>query len=173
MQVLLIIEFYLQMSLMHGDDTGNALQRVNGVLDSLNTGTATPDQINSVLDDIGNTLINTASVVFVQKKKENQENQVHVTITGECKTKQDTFHRERVINLRKDKSDINKHYLNNVVKVYMKILNTSYSSYREKCSKYLRSLSKSDTKAFWKTSHKYNNKKDNPDIDLDIFFFQY
>jgi hypothetical protein len=25
----------------------------------------------------------------------------------------------------------------------------------------------SDTKAFWKTSHKYNNKKDNPDIDLD------
>ena len=43
--------------------------------------------------------------------------------------------RERVINLRKDKSDINKNYLNKVVKVYMKILNTSYSSYREKCSK--------------------------------------
>lgn len=58
MQVLLIIEFYLQMSLMLGDDTCNVLQRVNGVLDSLNTGTATPDQVNSVLDDIGNTLIN-------------------------------------------------------------------------------------------------------------------
>ena len=28
-------------------------------------------------------------------------------------------------------------------------------------------MSKSDTKAFWKTSHKYSNKKDNPDIDLD------
>jgi hypothetical protein len=40
MQVLLIIEFYLQMSLMLGDDTCNVLQRVNGVLDSLNTGTA-------------------------------------------------------------------------------------------------------------------------------------
>ena len=69
------------MSLMLGDDTGNVLQRVNGVLDSLNTGTATPDQLNSVLDDIGNTLINTASVVFCPEKKENQENQVHVTIT--------------------------------------------------------------------------------------------
>jgi len=53
----------------------------------------------------------------------------------------------------------------------MKILNTSYSSYREKCSKDLRSLSKSDTKAFWKTSHKYNNKKDNPDINLDKKIF--
>jgi hypothetical protein len=69
MQVLLIIEFYLQMSLMLGDDTCNVLQRVNGVLDSLNTGTATPDQVNSVLDNIRNTLINAASVVFVQKKK--------------------------------------------------------------------------------------------------------
>ena len=47
------------MSLMLGDDTGNALQQVNGVFDNLNTGTATPDQINSVLDDIVNTLINT------------------------------------------------------------------------------------------------------------------
>jgi hypothetical protein len=73
MQVLLIIEFYLQMSLMHGDDTGNVLQRVNGVLDSLNTGTATPDQVNSVLDDIGNTLINTVSVVLVQKKKKTRK----------------------------------------------------------------------------------------------------
>jgi hypothetical protein len=58
-----------QMSLMLGDDTCNVLQRVNGVLDSLNTGTATPDQVNSVLDNIRNTLINAASVVFVQKKK--------------------------------------------------------------------------------------------------------
>jgi len=57
------------MSLMLGDDTGNVLQRVNGVLDSLNTGTATPDQVNSVLNDIGNTLINTASVVFCPEKK--------------------------------------------------------------------------------------------------------
>ena len=54
---------------MLGDDTCNVLQRVNGVLDSLNTGTATPDQVNSVLDNISNTLINAASVVFVQKKK--------------------------------------------------------------------------------------------------------
>ena len=73
MQVLLIIEFYLQMSLMLVEDTGNVLQRVNGVLDRLNTGTATPDQVNSVLDNIRNTLINTASVVFVQKKKKTRK----------------------------------------------------------------------------------------------------
>ena len=35
----------------------------------------------------------------------------------------------------------------------------------------VRSLSKSDTKAFWNTLHKYStNKKDNPDIDLENFF---
>jgi hypothetical protein len=49
MQVLLIIEFYLQMSLMLGDDTCNVLQRVNGVLDSLNTGTATPNQVKEIV----------------------------------------------------------------------------------------------------------------------------
>ena len=58
---------------MHGDDTGNALQRVNGVLDSLNTGIATPNKVNSVLDNIRNTLIKTASVVFVQKKKKTRK----------------------------------------------------------------------------------------------------
>ena len=55
---------YDEFNQVFGDDTGNVLQQVNGVLDSLNTGTVTPDQVNSVLGDIGATLINTASVVF-------------------------------------------------------------------------------------------------------------
>jgi hypothetical protein len=62
-----------------------------------------------------------------------------------------------VIHLKKKgKSDINKNYLNNVVKDYMMILNTSIAH----IDRSVQSLSKSDTKAFWKTSHKYSNKKD-------------
>jgi len=152
--------------------TGNVLQQVNGVLDSLNTGTVTPDQVNSVLDDIGATLINTASIVFGPENSKPGKSGTYNNkpwFTRECKTKRDNFHRARD-KFTKDKSDVNKNSLNNVAKDYRKVLNTSYSSYREKCSKDLRSLSKSDTKAFWKTLHKYStNKKDNPDLDVEFF----
>ena len=49
----------------------------------------------------------------------------------------------------------------------MMILNTSIAHIERTVQRTFDLCLKSDTKAFWKTSHKYSNKKDNPDIDLD------
>ena len=47
----------------------------------------------------------------------------------------------------------------------------SYTQYKNRCATDLRNISKTNTKAFWNTLHKYlNPRKKNPDIDIETFF---
>ena len=70
---------------------------------------------------------------------------------GECKVKRDEFHNDRK-KYASSKTPENKILLNTRAKEYRLVLNANYKKYTEKCSDELRSLSKTNTKAFWKTS---------------------
>ena len=88
----------------------------------------------------------------------------------DCKVKRDAFHKARS-KYTKSKNIENKNFMNKSAKEYRKVLNLSFKAHTEKCSDELRSLSKSDTKGFWKILHKFSRKqKTNPDIDIDTFF---
>ena len=56
------------------------------------------------------------------------------------------------------KTPENKTLLNTRAKEYRLVLNENYKKYTEKCSDELRSLSKTNTKAFWKTGHHFSNR---------------
>lgn len=61
--------------------------------------------------------------------------------------------------------------MNLKAKNYRKVLNTCYKKYTDKYASELRSLSKNDTKSFWKTLHKFSSKKrDAPNVDLETLY---
>ena len=154
-----------------GDDTDEVLLHVNGVLDSLNVDDVTSEQINDILKDIGDSLTKTALHVFGPRKKTKYKSCSNKPwFNYDCKVKRDAFHKARD-RYTKSKNTENKNSMNTLAKEYRKVLNVSFKAHREKCSNELRSLSKSDTKGFWKTLHKFSRKqKENPDIDLDTFY---
>jgi hypothetical protein len=77
---------------------------------------------------------------------------------GECKVKRDEFHNARK-KYASSKTPENKTLLNTRAKEYGLVLSANYKKYTEKCSDELRSLFKTNTKAFWKTVHKFSNRK--------------
>ena len=90
--------------------------------------------------------------------------------TKECDVKRDAFH-EIKIKYNNDKSIENKNLLSAKSKEYKRELNKSFRLYQEKCSEELRSHSKHDTKAFWRTIKKYSGStKRNPPIPIDTFY---
>ena len=87
---------------------------------------------------------------------------------GECKVKRDEFHNARK-KYASSKTPENKTLLNTRAKEYRLVLNANYKKYTEKCSHELRSLSKRNTKAFWKTVHKFSNRKKEIETFSDYF----
>jgi phage host-nuclease inhibitor protein Gam len=88
----------------------------------------------------------------------------------ECKVKRDEFHNARK-KYASSKTPENKILLNTRAKEYRLVLNANYQKYTEKCSDELRSLSKTNTKAFWKTVHKFSNrKKEDPSVEIETFY---
>ena len=69
------------------------------------------------------------------------------------------------------KTPENKILLNTRAKEYRLVMNINYNKYTEKCSDELRSLSKTNTKAVWKTVHKFSNrKKEDPSFEIETFY---
>ena len=90
--------------------------------------------------------------------------------TKVCDVKRDAFH-EIKIKYNNDKRIENKNLLSAKSKKYKRELNKSFRLYQEKCSEELRSHSKHDTKAFWRTIKKYSGStKRNPPIPIDTFY---
>ena len=90
---------------------------------------------------------------------------------GECKVKRGEFHNARK-KYASSKIPENKILLNTRAKEYRLVLNANYKKYTEKCSDELRSLSKTNTKALWKTVHKFsiNRKKEDPFVEIETFY---
>ena len=152
-----------------GDD--NILIEIEHTLDNLDIASVTHEQVNDILNEVGNVLLNTASNVFGSVgKKQTKSLNSKPWFTTDCKKKRDEFHKNRN-NYRKFKTDDNKVLMNRTAKEYRHLLNISYKKYHEKCANELRSLSKSNTKAFWKTLHKYSSKqKENPTTEIETFY---
>ena len=79
---------------MLSDDTCQVLQQVNGVLDNVNIEDVTHEQINSILHDIGSSLMNTASSVFDSRKgKQEKLSDNKPWFNTDCKIKRNKFHK--------------------------------------------------------------------------------
>jgi hypothetical protein len=130
------------------------LNELNTLIDNINTDSITPEQVNGIVNDLGNVLLNAASSTFGQnlrRKKGNSGNKRNNKpwFNGECKVKRDEFHNARK-KYASSKTPENKTLLNTRAKEYCLLLNANYKKYTEKCSDKLRSLSKTNAKAFWK-----------------------
>ena len=69
------------------------------------------------------------------------------------------------------KTPENKILLNTRSNEYRLVLNANYKQYTEKCSDELRSLSKTNAKAFWKTVHKFSNRnKEDPSVEIETCY---
>ena len=135
------------------------------------TDSVTPDQVNGIVNDLGNVLLNAASSTFGQNQRRKKGNSVNNKpwFNGECKVKRDEFHNARK-KYASSKTPENKILLKTRAKEYRLVLNANYQKYTEKCSDELRSLSKTNTKAFWKTVHKFSNrKKEDPSVEIETF----
>ena len=89
--------------------------------------------------------------------------------TKECDVKRDAFH-DIKNKYSTDKSVENKNNLSAKSREYKRELNKSFRLYQEKCSEELRTHSKHDTKAFWRTIKKFSGSaKQNPPISIDTF----
>ena len=157
---------------LHNDNSNVVLNELNTLIDNINTDSVTPDQVNGIVNDLGNVLLNAASSTFGQNQRRKKGNSVNNKpwFNGECKVKRDEFHNARK-KYASSKTPENKILLNTRAKEYRLVLNANYQKYTEKCSDELRSLSKTNTKAFWKTVHKFSNrKKEDPSVEIETFY---
>lgn len=154
------------------NDTGNSLQQLNDVLNSVDIDTITSESVNKIVNNIGHVLLETADTVFGKPKKTpyNPDHENKPWFNKECRDKRDQFNKSRHA-YNRVKSGANKTTLNQTAREYRKVLQSNHQKYKDKCSKELRTLSKHDTKTFWKTLRKFSNiKKNSPSIDIDTFY---
>ena len=147
------------------------LQQIEHTLNDIDTQSITQNQVNELVNEIGKVFLDTASTVFGSiGKKQVKTDTEKPWFNRECKNKRDEFHRLRKI-YRNIKTLENKTNMNRSARDYRKLLHNNYKKYQENCADELRSLSRSDTKAFWKTLHKFSNKqKVNPQVDIGTFY---
>jgi hypothetical protein len=64
---------------------------------TLSSDSVTPDQVNGIVNDLGNVLLNAASSTFGLKQRRKKGNLVNNKpwFNGECKVKRDEFHNVR------------------------------------------------------------------------------
>ena len=97
------------------------LNELNTLIDDINTDSVTPEQVNGIVNDLGNVLLNAASSTFGQNqrsKKGNSGNKGNNKpwFNGECKAKRDEFHNARKKNMHHQKHLKIKHYLTQELK---------------------------------------------------------
>jgi hypothetical protein len=54
---------------IHNDNSNVALNELNTLIDNINTDSVTPDQVNGIVNDLGNVLLNAASSTFGQNQR--------------------------------------------------------------------------------------------------------
>jgi hypothetical protein len=103
------------------------LNELNTLIDNINTDSITPEQVNGIVNDLGNVLLNAASSTFGQnlrRKKGNSGNKRNNKpwFNGECKVKRDEFHNARK-KYASSKTPENKTLLNTRAKEYRLVKN--------------------------------------------------
>ena len=134
------------------DDTQNILADINLALTQLTESTqVTHEQVNKVVIDLCTFIGNNATTVFgVNKTKRVFQTDNKPWFNKDCKEKRREFHEARNT-YKANKTAEAKHTLNVKAKDYKKSLNQNFHEYQEKFVSELRTHSKHDTKAFWKT----------------------
>ena len=54
---------------LHNDNSNVVLNELNTLIDNINTDSVTPDQVNGIVNDLGNVLLNAASSTFGQNQR--------------------------------------------------------------------------------------------------------
>ena len=82
---------------LHNDNSNVVLNELNTLIDNINTNSVTPDQVNGIINDLGNVLLNAASSTFGQNQRRKKSNSVNNKpwFNGECKVKRDEFRNVR------------------------------------------------------------------------------
>ena len=82
---------------LHNDNSNVVLNELNTLIDNINIDPVTPDQVNGIVNDLGNVLLNAASSTFRQNQRRKKGNSVNNKpwFNGECKVKRDEFHNAR------------------------------------------------------------------------------
>ena len=129
--------------------------------------------MSDLVNDLGNVVLENEKAVFGETNRKSKQNTCMKSkpwFNKECKERRSEFHEARN-QYKKSKTASNKADMNLKAKTYRKVLNTCYKKYTDKCASELRSLSKNDTKSFWKTLHKFSSKKrDAPNVDLETLY---
>ena len=106
------------------------------------TDSVTPDQVNGIVNDLGNVLLNAASSTFGQNQRRKKGNSVNNKpwFNRGCKVKRDEFHNARKINAS-SKTPENK--IKNIVLYWMqttqntqKNVQTNYDRYQKQTQKH-------------------------------------
>jgi hypothetical protein len=61
---------------LHNDNSNVALNELNTLIDNINTDSVSPDQVNGIVNDLGNVLLNAASSTFGQNQQRKKGNSV-------------------------------------------------------------------------------------------------
>ncbi|XP_071136947.1 uncharacterized protein [Mytilus edulis] len=150
----------------------NRLGEIDSALDDLDSNqNITTEQVNIVVNDLGNVLTQTASSVLgnsnIRSYKSSNSNKPW--FDRACRGKRDAFHQVKA-KFKHDKSDNVRLLLNERSREFKKQMSNSFNKYKDKCANELRNFSKSDSKQFWKLLNKFSNsKKDSPDISIETF----
>ena len=82
---------------LHNDNSNVVLNELNTLIDNINTDSVTPDQVNGIVNDLGNVLLSAASSTFGQNQRRRKGNSVNNKpwFNRECKVKRDEFHNPR------------------------------------------------------------------------------
>jgi hypothetical protein len=148
------------------------MNEINNILSDINHTTVTAEQVNKLISDISSTFTSSADTVFGAREqvRRNYNNNNKPWFNKECKQKRDAFHK---INnkYRNNKTIETKTLLNSKAKEFRNELNKRYSKYQTKCANELRSHSKTNPKAYWRTLKKFSgNDKQNPPISIDTLY---
>jgi hypothetical protein len=143
-----------------------------GILSDINHTTVTTEQANKLISDISSMFTSSADTVFAAceqvRRKYNNNNKPWFNKEG--KQKREVFHKVKN-KYRNNKKIETKTLLNSKAKEFRNELNKSYSKYQTKCANELRSHSKTNPKAYWRTLKKFSgNDKQNPPISIDTLY---
>jgi hypothetical protein len=105
---------------LHNDNSNVVLNESNTLIDDINTDSVTPEQVNGIVNELGNVLLNAASSTFGQNQRSKKGNSGNKRnnkpwFNGECKVKRDEFHNARK-NMHHQKHLKIKHYLTQELK---------------------------------------------------------
>ncbi|VDI68072.1 Hypothetical predicted protein [Mytilus galloprovincialis] len=130
----------------------NRLGEIDSALDDLDSNqNITTEQVNMVVNDLGNVLTQTASSVLgnsnIRSYKSSNSNKPW--FDRACRGKRDAFHQVKA-KFKHDKSDNVRLLLNERSREFKKQMSNSFNKYKDKCANELRNFSKSDSKQFWK-----------------------